>query len=233
MHRCKIVVAPLLVLALPLAGCMENRVVTGNNTNLPPEANAGPDQEVDYDGEPVRVTLDGTASSDRDGRVVAYRWESTAGGPDGGRLEGAPDPDDEAAPELELEAGVHGFNLWVTDDQGAVSAPDQVTVLVGVSAAGECVDDISPLVPQQCASCICEMSAECAEAALACSDDCWNLILCIATDCGGNTDDTGCIVSACAAYLGGVDQATAVGGCIPDCIDVCDPGGAAGGDAGM
>ncbi|MCP4104740.1 MAG: hypothetical protein GY749_04260 [Desulfobacteraceae bacterium] len=44
--------------------------------NLPPNANAGPDQTA---CEEESVTMDGTASADPDGDIVSYQWEQTQG----------------------------------------------------------------------------------------------------------------------------------------------------------
>lgn len=92
----------------------------GGAGNLPPVANAGADQTVRLrDGQrEAQVTLDGSASSDPDGAVDQYNWTGT------------PDPADQVAPGLSLTAGTYRFALQVTDDQGASSAIDTVTVAV-------------------------------------------------------------------------------------------------------
>lgn len=87
--------------------------------NDPPVADAGPDQTVELSNGTAEVTLDGSASTDSDGEIVTYTWT------------GEPDPDDEVNPVLNLSSGVYTFTLTVTDDRGAVSAPDTVTVTVG------------------------------------------------------------------------------------------------------
>ena len=97
--------------------------------NLPPVADAGPDQSLNLplltstagkaeDGQTMNVTLDGSASYDVDGIVVAYQWT------------GSPDPEDIVNPTVNLSAGVHVFTLMVTDDDGAVSATDSVSISV-------------------------------------------------------------------------------------------------------
>ena len=47
--------------------------------NAAPVANAGPDQTVTTDTPPIKVTLDGTASTDSDGDLMALRWKSDTG----------------------------------------------------------------------------------------------------------------------------------------------------------
>jgi subtilisin family serine protease/subtilase family serine protease len=89
-------------------------------TNLPPDADAGPDQTVtddDRDGTQL-VTLDGSASSDRDGSITGYVWRE--GGASIGSGETA---------EVWLSLGVHTLTLEVTDDDGD-TAMDNVVVTV-------------------------------------------------------------------------------------------------------
>ena len=95
--------------------------------NQSPVADAGPDQQLDLPASPpvkgpvvasMAVTLDGAASSDPDGTISAYTWT------------GAPDPDDVVGPVVNLGAGVHTFTLVVTDNSGATSAADTVTITI-------------------------------------------------------------------------------------------------------
>jgi hypothetical protein len=51
-------------------------IVNITNGNLPPTADAGPDQTVD---EGVTVTLDGSNSSDQDDGIASYQWEQVGG----------------------------------------------------------------------------------------------------------------------------------------------------------
>jgi hypothetical protein len=89
-----------------------------------------------FDGNPVEVKLDGTASSDTDGKIVAYRWLGT-GLVDGGVGRDEPDdedagwPDDAKQPTVTLGEGTWSFSLWVTDDRGAISNPSEVELIVG------------------------------------------------------------------------------------------------------
>jgi hypothetical protein len=89
-----------------------------------------------FDGQPVEVKLDGTASSDMDGKIVEYRWLGT-GLLDGGAGRVEPEgeeaswPGDVAQPSVKLDEGTWSFSLWVTDDEGSVSNPSEITLFVG------------------------------------------------------------------------------------------------------
>ena len=90
--------------------------------NLPPVANAGPDQSVtDSDGNATQpVTLDGSMSSDSDGSIILYRW-----------TEGITQLANGTSPtaNVTLAVGVHTIQLMVTDN-GNVTATDSVVVTV-------------------------------------------------------------------------------------------------------
>jgi len=89
-------------------------------TNLPPLADAGSDQTVpdnNRDGTEL-VTLDGSASSDRDGSIVSYEWR-----------EGNTPIATGATTAVWLSVGTHTLTLDVTDDDGD-SATDSVVVTV-------------------------------------------------------------------------------------------------------
>ncbi|HOZ47025.1 MAG TPA: PKD domain-containing protein, partial [Candidatus Hydrogenedentes bacterium] len=92
------------------------------SVNAPPVANAGADRNVNIvaGNTTVDVTLDGSLSSDADGTIAAYAWTGT------------PDPSDVVGPTVTLAAGDHTFTLVVTDDDGADSAPDSVTISVSM-----------------------------------------------------------------------------------------------------
>jgi thermitase len=89
-------------------------------TNLPPVANAGPDQTVPDSGSDgvELITLNGSASSDSDGSIVAYEWR-----------EGANVLALEASPSIFLTVGVHTLTLQVTDDRSATGTD---TVVISV-----------------------------------------------------------------------------------------------------
>ena len=114
--------------------------------NTPPVANAGPDQIKDLPqlysktaavayASTVEVTLDGSASHDIDGTIVSYEWTGT------------PDPTDVASPTVTLGAGEHVFSLVVTDDDGAVSVADTVTILVNTPPVAEAGPDQHVNIP--------------------------------------------------------------------------------------
>jgi len=89
-------------------------------TNLPPVANAGPDQTVPDSGSDgvELITLNGGASSDSDGSILAYEWR-----------EGTSVLALEASPSIFLTVGVHTLTLQVTDDRGATGTD---TVVISV-----------------------------------------------------------------------------------------------------
>ncbi len=89
-------------------------------TNLPPDADAGPDQTVadnDRDGTAL-ITLDGSGSSDSDGTIAGYAWR-----------EGSAQLGTGETLAASLTVGVHTLTLEVTDDDGD-TATDTVVVTV-------------------------------------------------------------------------------------------------------
>lgn len=140
----------LIALCVLASGCRQNYVDA--DTNRIPEAVARAidvtgkpvDRTVNnrlgpiypFDGAPVEVKLDGTASIDKDGKIVGYRWlgtdldEGDAGreAPEG---EGSGWPGDVAQPTVKLGEGIWSFSLWVTDDEGAVSTSSEISLNVG------------------------------------------------------------------------------------------------------
>jgi subtilisin family serine protease len=95
-------------------------IIVNAPPNVPPVANAGPDQIVtDNDGNGTEVvTLNGTASSDSDGTIVTYAWK-----------EGPNVVATGANPNVSLSVGTHTLTLQVTDDDGA-SSTDSVLIAV-------------------------------------------------------------------------------------------------------
>ncbi|MFQ5968293.1 MAG: PKD domain-containing protein [Acidimicrobiia bacterium] len=97
-----------------------------NPNNIPPVANAGPDQTVvDADADGVElVQLDGLASFDPDpgGSIISYEWDE-------GLVPIASGP----TPLVSLPVGEHVLRLVVTDNEGlsdAFDSTDQVIIFV-------------------------------------------------------------------------------------------------------
>lgn len=121
--------------------CMTDGTIKPNNA---PMANAGEDQQVPFDGSPASVTLDGSGSRDPDGTVTSYIWASAEpSDEDAGARPRGPNPADKKKPTVELAEGQWTFQLWVEDDEGAISLPDYVTILVG-EPEPSCVPDECP-----------------------------------------------------------------------------------------
>jgi hypothetical protein len=90
------------------------------NENQPPVANAGPDQSINSSA----VILDGSASTDSDGTIVTYTWTQLSGPT-------TIDPSDSSVSGANsLVNGVYVFQLVVTDNDGASSTPDTVSITV-------------------------------------------------------------------------------------------------------
>ncbi len=112
-------------------------VTEPGSDNLPPVADAGPDQTVtDTDNSGAEdVTLDGTGSTDPDGTIESYDWQiggvSIATG---------------VNPTVSLDVGVHEITLIVTDDEGAT---DDDTVTITVQAAPDNLSPIADAGPDQ------------------------------------------------------------------------------------
>ncbi len=111
--------------------------------NKAPSANAGPDQTLTLaTGQgSIAVTLNGSGSSDPDGTVTGYDWT------------GSPDPANTLSPSVNLAAGSYTFSLVVTDNDGASSAADTVSVTVNEAPSPLACDPMPAdpkLVHQQC-----------------------------------------------------------------------------------
>lgn len=96
--------------------------VSGGEGNQTPTANAGPNQDSVIGGD--TVTLNGTASSDPDGSIAQYAW-TQSGGTTVNLSNPAVAQPTFVAPNT---AGTATFQLRVTDNDGAESAPDSVTI---------------------------------------------------------------------------------------------------------
>ncbi len=98
-----------------------------NSFNVPPTANAGPDQTVT---ELTPVNLDGTGSSDSDGAIATYAWTQTAG-PGVTLTNGNTATPSFTAPDV-TTAEVLTFTLTVTDNNPVNPKQDTDTVDITV-----------------------------------------------------------------------------------------------------
>jgi len=104
--------------------------------NVPPTADAGPDQTVSsFDV----VTLDGSGSADSDGTIVTYAWTQTTG-TNVVLDETVPTMPTFTAPNVGGDE-ILTFELVVTDDDGAMSLADTVVVTINPTLALPFSDD--------------------------------------------------------------------------------------------
>jgi len=95
--------------------------------NVPPVADAGPDQTVEQTSSAgATVTLDASGSSDPDDDTLTYTWRE---GQD--IIAG---PTTEAHVDVTLNLGLHETELTVEDDSGATSTDTVVVVVVDTTA---------------------------------------------------------------------------------------------------
>lgn len=258
----------LLLSIAALVGCRENPIVPEPNDRpvavarvvLPsgpadettfPGMGPGTGQDAlrfDFNGGSLDVQLDGTASSDKDGKIRKYNWQSaTLIDGDAGTAqpagmkdplwmpEGAPKgwPEDKASPVVTITApGVYSFNLWVTDEMDSVSEPDTIKFTVGSAvdpAVTACLPTVLPSVPDPCKNCLCGVSDTCRNDVkeTACGEACWTFIRCLGEKCPdframAAMMDYSCLTMNCAAeYQAGMMGATQVGACIAMCPEEC------------
>jgi|GEM_PF-3300047 len=111
-----------------VGGVNDGRIQQGTvalafTNNLPPTADAGPDQVVNAD---VMVTLDGTGSNDPDGSIASYNWQQLSGS--------AVTLSSATAAQPTFTAPHTGtslvFGLVVADNNGVQSTQDTVTIAV-------------------------------------------------------------------------------------------------------
>ncbi len=104
------------------------KVITKNNDNKSPEADAGADITIKL---PVsEVQLDGSKSNDPDGNIKKYEWTKTAG-PSSFSIKNASNVRTKVQ---NLKAGTYSFRLTVTDNKNA-SASSEVKVTVEEAAS--------------------------------------------------------------------------------------------------
>jgi len=99
--------------------------------NKPPVADAGNDRQIQ---EGQTVTLDGTGSTDEDGKIVSYRWniEEWDDEDPAGKLSNTNSATSKfTASSLEHPPGVYGIDLTVEDNDGGI---DTDTLVVRVNA---------------------------------------------------------------------------------------------------
>ena len=114
--------------------------------NVPPTADAGPDDTVTDtdDGGDENVTLDGSGSSDSDGTIVSYSW-----------TEGVTEIATGVNPTVAFAVGEHTVTLTVTDDDGATDTDAVVITVEAAPPAGiSFAADIQPYFEAGLANCV-------------------------------------------------------------------------------
>lgn len=108
------------------ASAQDTVTITVNaRPNTAPIANAGPDQTVTLTfNRPTSTVLDGSASSDPDGQLVAFSWTQVSG-----PTATIQTPNTVATTVIVPALGEYEFSLKVTDDKG-LTAQDTVKVTV-------------------------------------------------------------------------------------------------------
>ncbi len=119
-----------------------NRWIGGTETDVPPAANAGPDQSVT---EGDTVTLDGSGSTDADDGIETYQWSQVSGSLVVLSDTAAIKPTF-TAPSVAQTAESFTFQLTVTDHSGRQSS-DNVCITVCKAAGATCKPDgdVAPL----------------------------------------------------------------------------------------
>jgi len=105
------------------ATASDDVVITVNSApaNVPPTANAGPDQTITFPNSSATLSGSGT---DTDGRIVSYAWTKISG--IGGVISS---PNSASTTVMGLVVGTYVFRLTVTDNNGA-TASDDITIRV-------------------------------------------------------------------------------------------------------
>jgi Tol biopolymer transport system component len=123
-HQLKYFLCILLTGLAIITACKKEKSCEGcNENNKPPTAIAGPDQVITLPTD--SISLDGTASSDPDGKISEWRWERISG-PASFTIVNTTVAKTVAK---SLVAGTYKFELTVTDDKGAF-AKDTMMVTV-------------------------------------------------------------------------------------------------------
>ena len=119
------------------------------------------------------------------------------------------------------EAGTGGDEGGTGGDEGGTGGGGTGGTDAGPSVTPEeCEEDAVQASGPECLECVCEAGPE---ETVACSADCWSLVSCVGSRCGGDGSDIPCITSMCSAFLGGdaPAEAMAFGPVIRMCTDVC------------
>jgi hypothetical protein len=114
----------LFIAGLPFFSCQKKFLCPDCIDNKPPVANAGPDQTIILPKD--STFLDGSNSSDTDGKIIAYKWSLLSGSFTGNIVS----PINSRTLVKGLITGIYRFELMVTDDKGAI---DRDTMMVTVS----------------------------------------------------------------------------------------------------
>lgn len=92
----------------------------------------------------------------------------------------------------------------------------------------ECTAHVPNILSTSCEKCLCADSMVCRQvlAQNPCDATCWSLLQCVLSSCPDGSMmpggvDTQCVVSSCAAFLGGASQAMAVSACVLPCSGAC------------
>ena len=99
---------------------------SGTPSNLPPSANAGPDQTINL---PISVATLTGVGTDPDGIITSYQWTKITGPSSSGTITSATNA---VTTVTGLLQGVYKYELRVTDDSGAV-AKDTMQITVNVA----------------------------------------------------------------------------------------------------
>jgi hypothetical protein len=111
---------------LSIVSDTDSTIVNVRFVNLPPTADAGPDQNVD---EQATVTLDGSNSSDPDDGIAAYQWKQVAG-PSVSLSDPEAVQPTFLAPNVEPDGVSFTFELTVTDVGGLQSSDTNIVNVI-------------------------------------------------------------------------------------------------------
>lgn len=110
--------------------CQKKFLCPDCETNKPPVARAGSDQIITLPKD--STVLDGSASSDADGSIVAFEWTKISGPPSSNIIT----PNLMTTVAKSLEMGVYQFELTIRDN-GGLSAKDTVQIIIDNAAVNQ------------------------------------------------------------------------------------------------